>query len=266
MGDGESGIYAESFPTSGTVTVTSCAFDNNEDGLFSPEANPASGTSNGANVNVVLNQSDFGLEAPNGASADGLSHDFYLNCASVVVNGCNFYGSIGNCVKSRSPSLTVNGGWIRHDQGRCIDYPNGGTLAVNGTTLLGAVGCVTNFIEYAAEAAGDGWSNPISNPQLANCTVINTRYGELVWMAQAAPAAFEFTNPIQQYYVYPGASGGAPFLVFNRDGGDLDNDDSVCTGLTSGVAGTTITSLSVPGSVAAPGYTPSSFTAWNGTV
>ncbi len=265
----EAALYPESFPTAGTLTVQSCAFDNNANGIQSTEANPASGSAGantGVNVTIEINDCDFGLEAPNGVTTDGESHDFYLNCAAVVVNGCNFYGSNANCCKSRSPSLTINNSWIRRNGDRCIDYPNGGSLTVTGTTLLAAESATTNFFEYGAEIGITGWANTISNPQFNNCTVINTRYAELIWMNEAAPVAFDFNSCEQQYYTYLTSSAGAPFLVFNRDGGDLDNDASVCTGLTSGVAGTVLTSLPVPGSVAAPGYTPSTFSAWNGTV
>lgn len=211
VGDGEAGIYVEQFTTPGTYTVTKCAFDGNENGLFSPQG------SVGVGITVTLNDCDFGFVTSNGQSKDGLSHDFYLSPGvHVNVNTCNFYGGLyGNDMKSRCPAMTVSGGYSRANAGRCIDYPNGGSLTVSNHILDQNVAANVNFLEYGSE----GVTNPQSNPAFTSCTLRISRFATTIWMEPAAPAEFVFTTCTLNWYQ---GNSTAPTLVPTRDNSTLD--------------------------------------------
>lgn len=56
-------IIAESFAERGTLHVVNCSFDGNENGIFVPGH-----TGNGANVDLVVRNSIFSRDSPNGTS------------------------------------------------------------------------------------------------------------------------------------------------------------------------------------------------------
>lgn len=179
-GDGEAAIYVEAFWLTGTATVQNCSFDNNENGLFAPQ---------NANISVVLTGCDFGFDKPNGASNDGFSHDFYLNCQNVTVTNCFFYGSIANCLKSRSPNLTINNCYISHLGDRALDYPEGGTLAISNTIITsqnrGALDVVANYIGYGNELSVVPTINTSSNVTILDSWITTNRFDDEWWIAPA---------------------------------------------------------------------------------
>lgn len=208
-GDGECGIYAESFVTRGTLSIYKCAFDGNENGIFVPEFfNP-----NGSNVDSIVDSCDFGLNKSNGQSQDGLSHDFYIMGPSLVVKNSHFYGcAYGNCIKSRALSLTVDNCWIGHLNNRAIDYPNGGALTVTNSFLTAISGAVANFLGYANETAhNNGWQDST----FTNCTIVCARYQDAIWNG-ASGTTMNFVNCTQQWtdpalsfsFIGPGAISG----------------------------------------------------------
>lgn len=200
VGDGEAGVYVENFASLGTCTIQYCKFDGNECGIFG-----GLWQQTGGNCNIVVQNCDFAQTTGNGVTSDGRSHDFYINCNDLKVYNCNFYGgantrTYGNCMKSRAKTMTVNGGYVAHNQGRCIDRPDGGTLAVSNLTLTAVAGAVANFIGYANENVGaTGWPlNGAYNITFDHCNVIGTRYGDEIWIAP--PVTCAFTNTTQSWY------------------------------------------------------------------
>lgn len=212
VADGEAAIYAEHFHQEGTLNCYYCMFDGNENGLYSPNAvsggvpNPA-----GQYVNIALYNCDFGYQVSNGQSLDGLSHDFYLNCASVLVVDCVFHGCLhGNDMKSRSPYLEVTGGHVVNVDGRWIDYPNGGELICNGVTFYNGPYCNYNCLGYANENS----ENDLMNPVFTECVFWHGRYNSHFWMNVPA-IYFDLVDCTQYYFQLP--SGPAPTLTPTRD-------------------------------------------------
>lgn len=120
--DGETSVYAEDFAEDGTLSFLRCAFDWNENGVFTP--NPPQG----ARINVHIESSVFGRKGPNGAD-DGLSHDIYVAGKSLYVGKSVFVGNAkGNTIKSRSASILVEDSYIGRTNGRWIDAPCASTF------------------------------------------------------------------------------------------------------------------------------------------
>lgn len=187
VGDGEAGLYAELFPSLGTLFVTNCWFNNNENGIFVAAGSP------GANVNLVIDNCQFGNLSPNGQSQDGLSHDFYCNGNSVTVqNNTLMYGNpYGNTAKSRAITSTFNNSNLIAWSGRAIDCPSGGHLSVSNCTFSSNPGANTNLISYGEENIASG----AFNSTLTNCTLNISRYQSTVWNgASGTTMAFSGTT------------------------------------------------------------------------
>lgn len=209
-GDGEAAIQFESFwvTTSSTITIQGCSFDNNENGVFAPQ---------NANINLVVTNCDFGFDSPQGQSGDGFSHDMYVNCQTVTVNNSNFYGSLANCIKSRSPTLTINNSYISHLLDRCVDYPEGGLLTINNSILTsqnrdGEL-VVANYIGYQSEP-NTVTINTNQDVTIADSWVTTNRFDDAIWIAPAI--TMNMNNCVVQYCDSQGQS-AAFFVVDNVD-------------------------------------------------
>lgn len=171
-GDAESGIYAQSFTSAGTLTIDRCTFDANENGIFVPKTG-------GENITLHLTNCDFSHASFNGLSIDGLSHNVYIQAAHCIIDNCNFFDCNGNSFKCRSPVLDINNSMFMQGLGRAIDYPDGGTLTVNNTHFLQrtwdpGVTRIHNFIGLANEngsnaPGGTGTAGAVAT--FNNCTV-----------------------------------------------------------------------------------------------
>lgn len=201
--ENQAGIYAETFAAQGTVMITRCAFDGNNDGVFVPSA---------AIIDTTISNCDFGKVKSNGADQSGLTHDVYISGSSLTINNTNFYGCHwGNNVKSRSPKLTMSGGYSASWGGRCIDYPEGGLLTVTGGiyTQVNAPDLQANLMEYGSEN-----SNQLSQPiSVTGITLALCRYATAIWVTPAV--VMSFIGVTQTWY----SPNGAPSIVLNGNGG-----------------------------------------------
>ena len=80
--DGEAGLYAESFKALGTLTVTNCSFDGNENGIFVPNYSGALDGSGGENIDVVIQNSVFSYKSGNGNHRGSLRGG--LKCGGIL--------------------------------------------------------------------------------------------------------------------------------------------------------------------------------------
>jgi hypothetical protein len=234
--DGEAGIYAQQHdganPVPTQINVTSCAFDNNEDGLFIPEY--GSQGNFGADINITLQSCDFGYALPNGAGGDGLSSDNYLNCVDVIILGSNYYGDLsplpqkptlpngnvstsGNCIKARSLNLTVTGCWVRNQSGKLIDRPDGGSEIVTNCVFSSLGGATELMFGYNTEGLSP---IPQSNPTFVGCTLYISRNDSIGWVNNAPDIMFDWSDTSNVFKF----TNSAAYFIFNRDNSQLDND------------------------------------------
>lgn len=160
------------------MTVRRCSFDGGANGVF---------TSGDSRLTVIETECIFGFIAPTGqnAYANGSgghpAHDNYLECGTVEVSGCYFYGSIGHNVKLRTAKWNVHDNpCMMQDGGRAVDAADGGTGNISGNTfwtrtdrqglMVGNAGGRygnSNMIGYALESASQGAADlPITNNTL----------------------------------------------------------------------------------------------------
>jgi hypothetical protein len=189
VADGEAGLYVENFASRGTLTVQDCMFDANENGIFAPTVAGA-----GVNVDLVVNNCEFGYITSNGQTQDGFSHDVYVSCQTVTFIGCRFPGGLyGNTIKSRSPALTVNNCWVAARAGRAIDYPEGGTLVVNGGTFTSRSTAGANFFSYAIENANNYTAGVTPNPIFTGTRFVVAR-ANTTWNIATAGTTVQFSG------------------------------------------------------------------------
>ena len=278
-GDGEAGFYAEDFMAAGTATLQNVAFDNNENGIVIPDVDgvssttgllvPGSNNGPGCNVSLALTCCDFGLQAGNGVTPDGLSHNFYCEGKSNSVSSCHlFSAAVGNTIKNRGPLITVSGGYAEAGAGRLLDMPEGGSCTMTGVAMMVIPGANQSFLGYIDEQRGSRHGE--YNPQFTGCTLTGTRAGpsgSALWYGAADQAGqFVFSNCAQ--FWYPLGGGTPTFLPqYEQSQGELDTGAASGLFLTPAQGGTVLTARPTrPGSIAQPGYVPAALTAWNGTV
>jgi len=198
--DGEAGVYAELFATEGTLNIINCAFDGNENGIFSPSA--LSSSSPGYNINIVLNGCVFGYKVGNGGN-DGGSHNFYINCKSLTSYNCTHLPTRnGNNVKSRALTINIFDLYNKHGPGRCFDIPSAGKLTIRGGIYTSSgSNAASNFMAYANENQDNG----VFPPVLDSMSVYGARANDAIWNGACnAGINMTFTN-LKQYWVDPGA-------------------------------------------------------------
>ena len=149
---------------SGNLTVESCIFSNNQDGML---INP------GASILVTIRRSTF---SGNGAG-DGYSHGIYANAiGQLTVTDSIFTGTrVGHDIKSRALKTTVMNSML--DDGvtgtpsYAIDLPNGGEVLLQGLTITqGPKTTNGTMIAYGAE----GSLHPNSALTVRDSTLVNS--------------------------------------------------------------------------------------------
>lgn len=247
--DGEAGFYGNSTPFVGgeyqpaTMTLTRCAFDKCENGIFTASwynvtgETPSTGTGPGIAMTLDLVDCDFGYVMTNGGSGDGHAQDVYAENHTVHVSGCNFYGSLtplpwrqfqaatgdyqnigststaSNCLKTRGAYMTVDDCWFRSQSGKWIDVPQGGSVQVTNSTFCQLPGVTSLNLAYNGENV---WpTNIMEDMTFDGCTFYISRNPTVFWNPTTK---FIFTNTTQ-YWV----SGGS--VIINRTNAGFGGSD-----------------------------------------
>ena len=168
----------------GRLTVSACAFFDNEIGLL---------TGNFEDAELVIENSEFG-QAPR--TPGGLHHLLYAGrIASLKVSGSRFgQGQVGHLLKSRArrTELAYNllydgeGGRASYE----VDLPNGGDALLIGN-VIGQSRDSENLVLVAYGAEGRAW--PLSRLRLVHNTLVNDGYRPAwflrVWPDRLPPGA-----------------------------------------------------------------------------
>lgn len=204
--DGETSVYAEDFTGPGTVSLEYCAFDGNEDGIFSP----AGGSR--ALVTYLINYGVFGRLVPNG-DPDGLSHDTYICAHKFEVRNSIFCGtSAGNTIKSRSPNVLVEDSFVGRRHGRWIDLPGATDLVTSRNTFVTFPDC-TSRNAFGLNDEGDDAVNPgqFGSWISTDDTFYFSRWEEAIWLKDPRIVPV-FIRPVVFWIGAPGAT--PPNVVF----------------------------------------------------
>ena len=278
IGDGESGVYSEVFLENGTTTITGCAFSNNENGCLvadvdvkNSDGSWTQGTGPGANVNLVLDTCDFGFNAANGITPDGLSHNFYCEGKSITVTNCNMYSAaVGNTQKCRGPLYIGIDSYIEAGAGRALDVPEGGEVTFTNCTMMVTPNSNDSALDYNSENTSRPWRlDSFVNPAWTGGTIIGTRNPPSEIWVNTSSNVYEFSGITQEWYSY-GAQvpGFIPNGISSGGQSTFNSDPGVVSGLflSPDTGGTVLTTAPVrPGSIAQPGVAQTPFVAWNGT-
>ncbi len=138
---GTAGAYADK---GATLHVRNSAFENNTNGISAQE---------GAEL-VDVRDSTFSLVEGNGAT-DGKSHDAYVSArrnifTRIIVGG----HSTGNDIKIRAPYGRIDQSFLVAANGRWLDAPWGGDMAVTNSVLVTMPGAESdNMFAYAEEGS-----------------------------------------------------------------------------------------------------------------
>lgn len=208
VSDGETSVYAEDFLAPGTVSLEYCAFDGNEDGIFSP----AGGSR--ALVNYVIDHGVFGRVTPNG-DPDGLSHDTYICAHTFTVRFSIFCGtSTGNTIKSRSPSVLIEDTFVGRRNGRWIDLPGATDLVTSRNTFVTFPDC-TSVNAFGLNDELDDSVNPGRPGSWVSTddTFYFARFEEQIWLRD--PRIVPIITRPTVYWI--GAPGSTPPSVTVKD-------------------------------------------------
>jgi hypothetical protein len=197
-GDGQAGIYAEGFTGAGTLTLQRIYVFNNQNGFFVPS---------GASVQLLVDSCDF---VDNGQGGGGYSHDMYTSGMSTTVQHSNFYGNpFGNNIKSRSPVVSITGGYNASNAGRTVNFPEGGQVTITGGLYTSVAGANSNFASYADENTNQG----VSHVSWSSSAIIFSRYNSTFLLPNGG--SFDFSN-ISEQFANP--SGNAPSVAVSGSG------------------------------------------------
>lgn len=204
----EAGLYAESFPALGTLSVYRCSFDNCGNGVFIPQVS--------STINYVETQCVFGNLAPNSQSNPtnaGPSHDRYITPNSVTIDGSYSYGcNNGHSIKSEALTLIVrNCPWIAAWGGRAMEAAYGGAATITNSTLISrsdplpdGTAAPGNFIGYADQSAVNFSTS--SAMTLDGCTVYVGRPPSVIFMPNGG--SISATNSTVRYFPMTGRGTG----------------------------------------------------------
>ena len=154
---GAGGAYVDG---GGSLIIRNCDFEGNTNGISAQE-----------NADLVdVRDSAFSLRRGNGAT-DERSHDAYVAAARnlftrIVVGGLG----TGNDIKIRAPYGRIDQSFLVASNGRWLDAPWGGDMAVSNSVLIQAPHAASgNMFAYAEEG-----SNEIHNGDAASGTITFT--------------------------------------------------------------------------------------------
>lgn len=257
ISDGEAGLYIRGAPIIDgvaqdmTVHVQRCAFDKNENGIFSQAwyssttESPANATGVGNTVTLTVEDCDFGYAFPNGGSGDAHAQDIYSECRTINVTNCNFYGDLtplpwrqtlevtgpyqaagtdtssGNELKSRGIFHNYSNCWFRSQSGKQIDFPGGGVARIDNCIFSTLPG--TNALTIAYNTEFTTPNNTMADVVFSNCTFYATR-NNMVWWNPTTN--FDMTDNNVIKWVSAGAT-----IVANRNNSGYIGDPTVVPGI-----------------------------------
>lgn len=171
-----------------TVTIRSCSFHDNENGILAGD-NPGS--------IITIESSEF---AKNGFG-DGFTHNLYINHVDQLVFQFNYShdAKIGHLLKSRAKKnivaynrLTDEGGTASYE----IDLPNAGSSIIVGNIIEQSPNTDNpNIIAYGEEGVFSDWATDL---YVGNNTIVNRRPngGTFVFVGASITTKAQLTNNI----------------------------------------------------------------------